>query len=134
MLDSPQVFLRRLLCFAVGPAVSSILRFFSVPVITWLVSPSELGKAAMFTMAYELTRLLVLLGFDEAFVRGYSGTSDKTNLFWNALVVPVLASVFLMLLVLMEWKHISLVLFDSLEKEVMFLLALSVPTWCPRKI
>ena len=45
-VETPKTFIKRLFSFSIGTVVSSFISFFSVPILTWFVSPEDIGKAA----------------------------------------------------------------------------------------
>lgn len=59
MKDSASSFIKRFIGFSLGPIISAFLGFIITPITTWLISPEEFGKAAMFTMAYSITSLFL---------------------------------------------------------------------------
>ncbi|MGH4120737.1 oligosaccharide flippase family protein [Clostridium sp.] len=119
--------MKNLVGFSVGPIVGAIIGFITVPITTYLVSPDDFGKAAMYTMGYTISSLFIFLGLDQAFVREYNEQVNKNNLFWNALFFPLLFSFILALIYIVFYKSISLLMFDSVEKYVIILLAISLP-------
>jgi len=91
-------FLRTTLSFAgflAGPAVSALLSFIIVPITTWMVAPEEFGRMSMYTVVMSLGGLISYAGLDQAFVREYSCSQDKTSLFRRCIAIPlVLVSLF----------------------------------------
>jgi O-antigen/teichoic acid export membrane protein len=124
--DSKQ-FMKNLFGFSIGPIVAAILSFITVPVTTYFVSPDDFGKAAMYTMGYTISSMFIFLGLDQAFVREYNEHKNKNNLFWNSLIFPLLFSFLLAFIYIVFYKPISLLMFDSVEKYIIIILALSLP-------
>jgi O-antigen/teichoic acid export membrane protein len=120
-------FMKSLVGFSVGPIVAAILSFITVPVTTYFVSPGDFGKAAMYTMGYTISSMFIFLGLDQAFVREYNEHKNKNNLFWNSLISPLLFSVLLAAIYIVFYKPVSILMFDSVEKYVIIILALSLP-------
>lgn len=127
MEQNSKKFMKNLVGFSVGPIVGAILSFITVPITTYLVSPTDFGKAAMYTMGYTISSLFIFLGLDQAFVREYNEHENKNNLFWNSLIFPLLFSFLLALIYIVFYKPISLLMFDSIERFVIIILALSLP-------
>ena len=50
----------------------ALLGVINIPIQTWLVYPNQLGKAAMYTMAFHLTSLFLNLGIAQAYVGEYN--------------------------------------------------------------
>ncbi|MBU3191720.1 oligosaccharide flippase family protein [Clostridium bowmanii] len=127
MEQDSKKFLKSLFGFSVGPIVAAVLAFITVPVTTYFVSPDDFGKAAMYTMGYTLSSMFVFLGLDQAFVREYSESENKNNLFWNSLIFPLIFSIILAFLYVIFYKQTSMLMFDSVEKYIIIILALSLP-------
>lgn len=127
MEDNANSFLKRLTGFSVGPFISAIIGFITVPVTTYLVSTTDFGKSAMYTMGYSITSLFIFMGLDQAFVREYNSYKDKNELFWNSMIAPLLFSFLLGVIYIIFYKPISLLMFDSIEKYTIMVLAISLP-------
>jgi O-antigen/teichoic acid export membrane protein len=127
MEQNSKKFIKNLVGFSIGPIVAAILSFIIVPITTYLVSTDDFGKAAMYTMGYTLSSLFIFLGLDQAFVREYNEYENKKKLFWNSLIFPLLFSFLLAIIYIIFYKPISLLMFDSVEKYIIIILALSLP-------
>ena len=127
MEQNSKQFMKKLFGFSIGPIVSAILAFITVPITTYLVSPSDFGKSAMYTMGYTISSLFIFLGLDQAFVREYNEYENKNNLYWNSLIFPLIFSFLLAFIYIVFYKPISLLMFDSVEKYIIIVLALSLP-------
>lgn len=127
MKDNSTQFIKRLTSFSVGPFIAAILGFITVPVTTYLVSPTDFGKSAMYTMGYSLSTLIIFLGLDQAFVREFNEYKNKSELFWNSLIMPLIFSFVLGGVYFIFYKPVSLLMFNSNEKYIIILLALSLP-------
>lgn len=106
-------FLKRFFAFLAGPVVGSGISFLIVPLTTWLVSPSEFGKASIYSFAISLFSLVVFLGLDQAYVREYHETKDRSSLFMNSLFFPLIFSFITSLIVFFLWRSFSLALFGE---------------------
>lgn len=127
MEQESKKFMKSLVGFSVGPIVAAILSFITVPVTTYFVSPGDFGKAAMYTMGYTISSMFIFLGLDQSFVREYNEHENKNNLFWNSLIFPLIFSFILAFIYIIFYKPVSLLMFDSVEKYVVIVLALSLP-------
>jgi O-antigen/teichoic acid export membrane protein len=127
MEDNANVFLKRLTGFSIGPIISAIISFITVPITTYLVSPEDFGRAAMYTMGYSLTSLFIFLGLDQAFVREYNAHKSKSELFWNSMSIPLIFSVLIGGIYIIFFKPISLLMFDRIERYIVAILAISLP-------
>lgn len=127
MSESPKQFIKRFIGFSLGPIISAFISSITVPITTYLVVPEELGKAAMYTMALGISSLFIYLGMDQAFTREYNNQSDKKSLFWNALIIPLIFSLFVGAIYIIYYETISIWMFESTERYVMIMLAISIP-------
>jgi len=126
-LENSKQFLKRLAGFSIGPIGAALLGFINVPIQTWLVDPNQLGKAAMYTMAFQLTSLFLNLGIDQAYIREYNAEENKKNLLWNSFLIPFIFSLIIMFIYLFFYESISILLFDSVEKYIIQILAFVLP-------
>lgn len=124
-MEQASIFIKRFLAFLAGPVVAAGISFLIVPLTTWLVSPSEFGKASMYTFVISLFSLIVFVGIDQAFVREYHETKDKSSLFMNSLSLPLFLSFLVSLIVFFSWHFFSLVLFgeEDFFTAMMFVVA-----------
>lgn len=120
-------FLTKMADFSIGPIVSALIGFLTVPITTWLIEPSMFGKASMFVTLQSLITLMLFLGFDQAFVREYREKKDKNNLLFNSLLFPVLFSFVLITIILLERELIAKLLFSEPDLLSITVLALSIP-------
>lgn len=127
MEDNASNFLKRLTGFSIGPVISAILGFITVPVTTYLVSPTDFGKSAMYTMGYSLSTLFIFLGLDQAFVREFNEYKNKSELFWNSIIIPLIFSILLGGFYVIFYKPVSILMFDSVEQYIIIILAISLP-------
>jgi len=75
---------RQILGFAVGPVGAGLLSLVSLPVMTWIFPPDMIGKLSMLQVATSLCTLLCCLGLDQAYVREYHESPDRSALLLNA--------------------------------------------------
>lgn len=107
---------KKFLVFALGPVVAAVLGFISVPLLAWFYSPEEIGRIAMLQVAITFCLLLFGLGLDQAYVREYYESTDRSGLLYSTLmpglfflVVGLAPFVFFP-----EWM--ALILFDVSDK------------------
>ena len=117
--------LKLFLRFSYGDWVSSAITFFTAPIITALIIPEEFGKAAMFTLAMGFLMQIVQLGTDQSFVRlFFEKPEEKRNhLFWTCLYYPLLLTGVFIVLILLFWKPLSILLFESFDFGAIVLLS-----------
>lgn len=121
-------FISQLLDFGAGPIIGMVISFFTVPVTTRLLAPAEYGKASLFTLTITLFNLIVLLGFDQAYVRFYNQKDiSKKELFDNSIFIPSVFCSFVIIIILVFQKPISILLFEQYEAVIMNLFVLYLP-------
>ncbi len=126
-MNESKRFLKSLFSFSIGPVFSSIFSFFIVVITTWFIVPQELGKVSMYNLAVQLTSLFLLLGMDQAFIREYYEEKDKTNLLWNAFIIPFLFSILLSSIYIIFYRSISTILFSEINKNIIIYLSITLP-------
>ncbi|AKP04357.1 polysaccharide biosynthesis protein (plasmid) [Companilactobacillus farciminis] len=105
--------LKKFMGFSLGPVIGAFISFITVPITTYFISPSEFGKASMFTVIQGLVATFVYLGIDQSYTREFNYISDKKKLFQNALIVPIAFSVIVGILLLFFSRDFSRFLFNS---------------------
>lgn len=127
-MNKKENLLQKLLYFAVGPLGGALLGFITVPITTWLVSPEQFGLTTMFTLFQTLLTSFVYLGIDQSFVREYSSyKGSKENLLFNAMLIPMAISIFLMIGILFFINPISEYLFSEVNMLIMIALIIWIP-------
>lgn len=107
--------------FSFGSWINALISLISIPVITWLISPAEFGKATMFTIAYNLIINFVLLGSDQSFIRFYNDKSpeDRHVLLKNSLIPPLGFLCVIGFLLYTFKESVSIALFSSKDDVVL---------------
>lgn len=91
--------LRKILEFSLGPIGTSAVGLVTVPVITWVFSPDDIGRLTMLQITVSLSILISTLGLDQAYVREYYEQKDKPALLKSTLQ-PGLLTLFVAILIL----------------------------------
>lgn len=99
--------IKKFMGFSMGPVVGAIISFITIPLTTHFISPSEFGKAQMFSVFQMLTLSFLYLGLDQAYTREYHETDNKKNLIKNAMLIPVLGSIFIFIFMLINMNYFS---------------------------
>lgn len=126
MEDNLKRIANRFVSFSFGPLISAIISFIIVPITTYLVTPQEFGKAAMYIVAYTLCSLIIFLGLDQSFLREYHSSNSKYKLFSSAVFLPLFFAVILSTLFLAFYKQLSFFLFNEINLKVVTYLSLSL--------
>lgn len=82
--------LKSFFSFSIGAYISLIIGFFTVPITTRLINPEQYGVFSLFTLITNLGLLLVLLGFDQGFVRYYYEEENKFSLLYKSIKCPLI--------------------------------------------
>lgn len=127
MEESPKQFIKRLIEFSVGPIIGALIGFVTIPITTYFLLPEQLGKSAMYTMAYSLSTLFVYLGIDQAFGIEFYEAKDRKKLLINCFIIPGVFSIIVTILYLVFYRQISILLFNEIRFNAVLLLALSLP-------
>lgn len=99
-------YLKSFFSFSIGTWLRAVISFFSTPVISYLIVPEEFGKAAMFTLVYNIAFIASLMGLDQSFVRHYYQNEEKKNFSGTVYLCPLFL-VLLFLLHLFSLSHLS---------------------------
>lgn len=103
--------------FTIGPVVGALFSFITVPIITHFINPSEYGKTSMFVLTQSILAMVIFLGFDQAFVREYhEHRDDHDKLLFNAMIIPIVNTVFIEIIMFFFAKQISVLLFDTMNE------------------
>lgn len=120
--------LKKLFGFSLGPVLGAILSSISVPIATHFLLPNEYGKTSMFNLMYTILLMVAYLGFDQAFIREYHEIKSKSKVLLNAIIVPAIITIILMICVIPFSKDISYFLFESREcSKVVYMFAFALP-------
>lgn len=76
----------QIFAFAIGPAANALLGLATLPLITWLFSPGDVGRLSMLNVAVSFCLLFCSLGLDQAYVREYHSETHRGALLRKALL------------------------------------------------
>ncbi|WP_448378079.1 oligosaccharide flippase family protein [Fervidobacterium sp.] len=119
-------FLKSYFSFSLGIWFSAIISFLSVPITSWLIEPSEYGKATMFSTIYSVVLLIVLVGTPNGFMRLYHSVEDKRKLLWSSLVMPVFLTVIFFGFVLLVENSLNIFLAAQKNSKAHLILVFAV--------
>lgn len=121
--------LKKLGGFSLGPVVCAVLGFVLIPLVTYFISPDEYGRASMFSLAVSISQMVLYLGLDQAYVKKYYETVDKTKLLANVMFPPLMLVVVLEIAIFVLRRNISFWLFGSFDElGCVYALMLMPPT------
>lgn len=125
-IDTANTFIKRLALFSIGPIGSGIISAVSIPILTWLVNPEELGRAAMYTTAQNLISIALFLGLDQAYIREYHEQPIKSTLLSHAFLPPFISSLVCCGIMLYLWEPLSNVIYGENSIYAICVLAVSI--------
>lgn len=101
--------LKSFLKFSFGSWGSAVISFLTVPIITLLIAPEQFGKAAMFTLAFNILAQIVLFGTDQSFMRFFYEYEEakRPALLWNSLLPSIAVWGIVSIALFLCWKWIS---------------------------
>jgi len=121
-------YIKNFFFFSVGTWLKGIINFITIPIISYLILPEEFGKASMFSLIYNITFLVTMLGLDQAFLRFYNEMEyeKRKTLFWECLLLPLLFSAFVSIGFILFERKISVIFFKNYYPFIGWLLSLSL--------
>ena len=84
---------KKIASYAVGPIGASILGFITLPIITWFYSVEDVGRVSMLQVFTSFSVLLFCLGLDQAYIREYHSTANKSLLLKETLLPCLILSI-----------------------------------------
>lgn len=120
--------LKRYFSFSIGIWIRSIISFITVPVVSWLINPSEFGKASMYSTLYSILSLVSFFGTPNAFMRFYFQKSEeeRSELLWSCLSVPIVLWVIISTVLFLFRQQVNSFLVDNPEASLHVLLSINV--------
>lgn len=123
--------IRQIVNYAVGPIGASVLGFITLPIITWYYSVEDVGRVSMLQVFTSLSILFFCLGLDQAYIREYHSTTNKSLLLKTSLMPGLILSLILFLTVFLydatiisKWLYEIPSLYLSLITILCFIVAL----------
>ncbi|RDX02257.1 lipopolysaccharide biosynthesis protein [Listeria kieliensis] len=112
--------------FSLGALGSALLNLIMLPVTTYFLTPEEYGKTSMFFLAQTLLTYFIYLGFDQAFTREFHEYPVKKALLKQAMAVPLIGALVIIIFSFLLARPISFLLFaDAHYTHAVELLAFS---------
>ncbi|HDS6684807.1 TPA: oligosaccharide flippase family protein, partial [Klebsiella aerogenes] len=113
--------LKVILSFAIGPVGAAFLGFVTLPLMTWLYSPEDVGRFGMLNVAISFSVLIYCLGLDQAYVRQYHESEDKAKLLKISVIPGLLLILLTAAVFLIKPGYLSSLLFGVDSSEIGFL-------------
>lgn len=123
-----QLLLRKYISFSLGTWLNAAVAFFTTPITTWLISPGDFGRAAMFSTVYSIAHLVSLFGTTNAFLRFYPQRTEEERpyLLWSSLAIPLWIASLLSVLVFLFRDAVNAFLVGSVESNAHLILILAL--------
>ncbi|MCG9482966.1 oligosaccharide flippase family protein [Acinetobacter pittii] len=91
--------LKKVMAYAVGPIGSGLIGLITLPMITWFYSVEDVGRISMLQVCTSFFTLLFCLGLDQAYVREYHESKNKSSLFKVVLIPSLLLSILFIIII-----------------------------------
>lgn len=105
--------IKKILEFALGPFATAALGLITVPVMAWTFTTADLGRMNLFQVVLSFTLLLSVLGLDQAYVREFHATHDRSRLLKACFAPGLLLLGLLVLATVAFGERLSLWLFGE---------------------
>ncbi|ROQ22535.1 lipopolysaccharide biosynthesis protein [Gallaecimonas pentaromativorans] len=113
--------IKTIFAFSLGPIGSAVLSVIALPIIAWYYSPEDIGRISLLQTAINLCTIFCCLGLDQAYVREFHESKDK-SLLLKSCILPsffILSLVFLALLT--QPGLVSYYLFEYKNNAISFI-------------
>ena len=127
-------YVKKVVSFSIGPIVSAIIGFITIPVTSNLIAADQFGMASMYTLLNNILTVVVLIGIDQAFMREFNEEEDKQKLLVNAVFIPLTLTIIVAtVLIMFKSFFANLVYDDSTQTFSIISLALCMPLFIIEK-
>jgi len=113
---------KRILGFSLGPILSSLLSFITVPVTTWLVDPKDMGKASMYFLSQGIFFGVASLAMGSSLSREFPVTDKKREVLFNVFVISFLSLLFFSSILWLFRRRASLIIFREYKPYLILIL------------
>lgn len=118
--------IKSFISFSIGGYVSLIIGFFTVPIITRIITPDQYGIFSLFNLIINLSLLVVLLGFDQGFIRYYYEEKNKFLLLYTSIKYPLIFFIILLFIGVIFQNQISNFIFQEVDIKMMIALTINL--------
>jgi O-antigen/teichoic acid export membrane protein len=122
---SNKLLVKKFLEYALGSGIVLVLGFLSAPINTRLFNPEEFGQFSMFGLYTNIINIIVMLGFDQSFIRYFYEEENQTTLLFRTIKFPIILCMILNVIILFFWKWLSIVLFNIPNFKIIILLIIT---------
>ena len=116
--------IKKFLSFSVGGYINAILGFFTVPLITRMLSPDQFGVASLVTVLVEILIIICSLGMEQGFIRYFYDEKRESisNLLYNCLYYPFYITSFIFFMIFIFRGEISVFILNKIDKDFWLIL------------
>lgn len=107
--------------FALGPALNALLGLAVIPLMAWLYAPEDVARFGLFQLAINSLLLVATLGLDQAMVREFNETQDRSALLKNCLMPGLLFIGGLGLVALANVQSLTTLVYESPQASLGYL-------------
>lgn len=120
--------IKKFIAFSFGGYISALLSFFTLPIVTRMVSPEQYGIFSIATLVANLSLLIIGLGLDQGFVRFFYEEKEekRSGLLFNSLKVPMIIFVIYGAVLLLFKEKISHFVYGEYNYNMIILLGILV--------
>lgn len=114
--------LKKFLSFSIGGYIALLIGFFTTPIVTRIILPTQYGLFSMITVCVNIGALICSFGLDQGFVRHFYEEEEKNRgkLLYNSIKLPILLIGGIGLLILFFRERVSLFLFQEYSLLMIF--------------
>lgn len=105
--------LKKIVGFSFGPVGSALLGLATLPMMSWLFKPEDIGRINIIGTVVSLSLMLLMLGLDQAYVREFHVAKDKYQLFKNCITPGLIIFIIIASISLLFSNEISNFLFEE---------------------
>lgn len=115
--------LKKFLSFSIGGYIGLAIGFFTMPIITRMLSPEQYGISSMVNVAINMILLVCGLGLDQGFVRHFyeEDESNRGRLLYNSIKIPLILIFLISIPIIIFKNKISIYLFNEESNFMIFI-------------
>lgn len=118
--------IKNFLSFSIGGYASLVIGFFTIPIITRLVTPEQYGIFSFFNLIINLGMVFIILGFDQGFVRYYYEEKNRFLLLYYSLKYPCIFFIILTPVFFLFKNKISYFIYQEINIFMVMILILTI--------
>jgi len=114
--------IKKILHFSIGPILTAFLGLITLPILTWYFNQEDIGRLSMYQITISLSIFFFSFGLDQAYVREYHETKEKSVLFKTVLLPPLFFLIVILFISYFFAEKISLLIFEIENSEITLIL------------